>query len=163
MSERSKNQQFTPASVQALSREYRQLSHDEYQYYTELGAAMTLKNFWTRLQGTDGRDSQIVEAGAIPTAALLDLDNTTSLQLLALGHTFEDRLDKFWKSVVSEKKQFHVEKILSWNLAEVFLFPFNSNLISQLVISHHWFHGVQVSSNKISFERKDHGSILANL
>ena len=115
VSEESKGMQFTELSIKILSQKYQQLSFDEYQYYKELGVAMTLQGAWNRISnGGQQQNQQIVET-AVPTTTLLDMDSTTAVQLLGLGQTFGERFDRFWKSVLLESRTFHADKILSYS------------------------------------------------
>ena len=108
--EMSKGTQFTPHSVKVLSQQYKRLTFDEYQHYKELGVAMTLQGAWARTNPNAGQGHEIVEA-TVPTTTLLDMDETTQFQLLSLGQTFDERYDKFWKSVLLERRTFHAEKM----------------------------------------------------
>ena len=119
--ERSKGTQFTHSSIEILAQQYRALSHDEYQYYKELGMAMTIQGAWRRFQSSSGMlnnsataGDQVVAAAAIPTAALLDLDGSTSVQLLTLGPSFEQRLANFWANMSLERRNILKEKTLCW-------------------------------------------------
>ena len=71
---------------------------------------MTLQGAWARTNPNAGQGHEIVEA-TVPTTTLLDMDETTQFQLLSLGQTFDERYDKFWKSVLLERRTFHAEKM----------------------------------------------------
>ena len=124
--EKAGGNKFTPFSLKELAAEYKALSHDEYQYYKESGLAMTVQGSWKRLKESQsslfrttadnlsfsrGQNSLEV-VGTVPTAALLDLGETTSFQLLSLGPTFEERLDTLWKNMSLERRNLNAEKKL---------------------------------------------------
>ena len=123
--EKAGGKQFTPVLLKQLSAEYKALSHDEYQHYKELGLAMTVQGSWKKLRESQASLSLFPTAAdtadfsrglemvsTVPTAALLDLDETTSFQLLSLGPTFEERLDSLWKNMSLERRNLNAEKKL---------------------------------------------------
>lgn len=105
---------MTASSMKSLAAEYHSLSHDEYQYFVELGMRMTLEGRWKQIQkqqAVRAEDSTAATATAMvvsssTTKSLLDLGDHTSFQLQLLGDNFQQRLQKFWGLISADSKAF---------------------------------------------------------
>lgn len=128
--EQSKGRKMTSESLKQLARDYKNLSIDEHQHYLELGSYMCLEARWNRIRAGDSAD-----AGALPvppaavsvvarpcTYKLLQLeDSSLSMQCLALGSDFPQRLGEFTIQVHAEKRAHWSHKTLESTTEYCFL------------------------------------------